>query len=94
MEYKLNKVDFEIRQRINDSVKEGKIHSKNQLNINKYAHNENKEDKYESSNTNKHKKKVLVEAVKRYKGNSIEISVFKNTIEKKDYTGTFLDIKR
>lgn len=94
MEYKLNKVDFEIRQRINDSVKEGIIHSKNQLHVNKDTHNKSEEDKEKSSSENKQKKKVLVEAVKRYEEKSIEINVFKNTREKREYTGTFLDIKR
>lgn len=94
MEFRLNKIDTETRQIINDATKEGKVHGYKELNkVNKDGKNEKekgntfKEQLKKESNKNK----LFVDAVKLAEVN-VEAS-------KEDYTGElnqgrFLDIKR
>lgn len=95
MEFKLNKIDMDVRQVINDSTKDGKIHTKKDLKVNK--------DKKEQNNANeqskKHnlmqydkKKKLIVNAVKMQ---SLQVDGVKETSENaKVSKGIFLDTKR
>lgn len=99
MEYKLNKVDVEIRQRINDKTKDGVIHTKDGLLVDT---EQNKKEKKKlnwnnESEENKHnsKEKIIVEAVKAIDEKEIKIDAFKNSNEEKDIKrGTFLDIRK
>jgi hypothetical protein len=50
MEFKLNKIDKDLRQRINEERSEDKIHNKKGININK---DKNKEEKNQNTETGK-----------------------------------------
>ena len=96
MEYKLNKVDMDIRQKVNDATKEGKVHSKeNFLQVSKDAKKRNHNDKgfnkekFEKYNK---KRKLIVKAVKV---KDIEINGYLDKEEEKVTTiGMFLDARK
>ncbi|WMJ81306.1 hypothetical protein RBU49_03350 [Clostridium sp. MB40-C1] len=102
MEYRLNKIDTELRQIVNDATKEGKVHG------NKGVAKVGKDKKEQSNNKNKqHKKKdeeeferelkkysngkILVDAVKT---NEVEVDAFKGKEAEDSLHGRFLDTKR
>lgn len=94
MEYRLNKIDTELRQIVNDSIKEGKVHGNKEL----ARVNKDREDKKEQqSNKNfkkelakyKVKKKISVDAIKV---KNIDVEASKEGINLTQ--GRFLDTKR
>ncbi|OFI06505.1 hypothetical protein CLOACE_10050 [Clostridium acetireducens DSM 10703] len=95
MEFKLNKIDTEIRQRIQDVSKDGKIHRKAKIKIDK----DNQKNKNSSGEKfsdllekNKSKQKIVVTAVKT---ETVKVDAFIEKDEKKDVkSGTFIDTKR
>jgi uncharacterized protein (DUF2344 family) len=88
MEYRLNKIDTDLRQRINDATKEGKVHSKKEIVINK----DTKKQKGYSLKRYNRKKKLIVGAVKP---ENIEVEAFKEGMKEKDLPkGTYIDIKK
>lgn len=102
MEFKLNKIDTDIRQTVNNASKEGKVHAKNQINIDKHK-NEQKhkeeqkqEDKqhYNLSRYNRSGKKLTINAVKT---ESVQVEAFfegNDEKEKKIASGVFLDVRK
>lgn len=92
MEFRLNKIDTDLRQKVNDATKSGIIHSKRSLQVNKDKKERNfKETYYKLQKYNKNKK-LVVDAEKI---DNIEIDGFKENIEDDDNTqGIFLDVKR
>lgn len=105
MEYKLNKVDLDVRQRIEDSVREGVVHRKDEISIKKDGGNPEGKNKNEFSKSlkkakqqgkkdkeNKKEDKILIEAVKM-KAINVEASI--DSKDKENLTsGRFLDTKR
>ncbi|SHI58947.1 hypothetical protein SAMN05444401_1084 [Clostridium amylolyticum] len=100
MEFRLNKIEPEARQKVNEMTREGIIHSKSGLNISSYSRRFDGErrkklkkppEKFEFSNFLK-KEKIYVEAVRE---KTIEIEA---ELEEKDsdlnYKGVFLDIRK
>lgn len=96
MEYRLNKIDMDVRQKVNDATKEGKVHSKgnflkvskdaNQKNGNKEEFNKEKFQRYDKE------KKIIVKA---FKANNVEIDGYLNKEEEKITTrGMFLDTRK
>lgn len=81
MEFKLNKVDTELRQRINEERSEDKIHNKKGININKDKNEE--KDKWDMLKKGTAKEKQQVE----------EKSVADKEIEEPD-KGHNIDIRR
>ncbi|EPS46500.1 hypothetical protein CFSAN002367_27516 [Clostridium botulinum CFSAN002367] len=45
MEFRLNKIDLEIRDKIKEQTKEGKVHSKQNITINKQDRDNNSKDR-------------------------------------------------
>ncbi|WP_186429876.1 hypothetical protein [Clostridium sp. BSD9I1] len=108
MEYKLNKVDLDVRQRIEDSVRDGVVHRKDEISIKKDGGNPEEKSKNEFSKSlkkvkeqnkkdkenkrNKQDDKILIEAVK------MKVVNIEASIENKDKeiitSGRFLDTKR
>jgi hypothetical protein len=103
VEFRLNKIDTDIRQKINEKAREGKIHAKNEISVNtdgreergqnnKQKHQKPKEkfnlSKYTSKNS-----KITIEAVKI---ESIEIKAEKEHKgnSKDQYRGLFLDTRK
>jgi len=88
MEYILNKIDPNLRQKINDASKEGVVHGTKSILINKDKQQKKDYKLQKYSN----EKKLLVDAVKTEK---VEIDAFKeNTDSKNDSKGIYLDIKK
>ncbi|GAA0724329.1 hypothetical protein GCM10008905_18060 [Clostridium malenominatum] len=95
MEYRLNKVDMEVRQRIEDTTREGMIHRKKELKIDKDA-KDKKEDKDFSDELKKYKgKKKKVILVQAEKIEEIDVEAIKYKGEENNLSrGRFLDTKR
>lgn len=94
MEYRINKIDTDLRQRINDITKEGKVHGTKSISINKDAQEQKKKNKefkkYLSQQRNKDK--LLVEAVK---SENVEVEAYKEGSDAEDSAkGVFLDTKK
>lgn len=55
MEFRLNKIDLEVRDKIKEQTKEGKVHSKQNITINKQDRDNNSKDRgfYEQLKSNK-----------------------------------------
>ncbi|MCY6483660.1 hypothetical protein OW763_04750 [Clostridium aestuarii] len=92
MEYKLNKIDIELRQRVHDATKKGKIHGNKDLNkIDKDKREHKKEEREgnfkEKLAKQKKKKKITVDAVK---AENVNIEAFKEEVS----AGKFLNIKK
>lgn len=93
MEYRLNKIDTELRQIVNDSIKEGKVHGNKEL----ARVNKDREKKGQHPNQNfkkelakyKVKKKIFVDAIKV---KNIDVDASKEGINLTQ--GRFLDTKR
>jgi hypothetical protein len=92
MEYRLNKIDTDLRQKINDAAKEGLVHSTKSIVVNKdKKHEKKKYNDYKLENHDKNKK-LLVDAVK---ADNLEINAFKEKIESEEKSkGNYLDVKK
>lgn len=92
MEYRLNKIDTDLRQKVNNITKEGKVHASQNITINKDKREENKEHKNLELKRYNKSKKLAVDAVKV---SDIEIEAFKESadITNKD-KGKFIDVKK
>ncbi|KYH34802.1 hypothetical protein CLTEP_12670 [Clostridium tepidiprofundi DSM 19306] len=101
MEYRLNKVDIEIRDRVKKTTKSGIVHSKKEIEVDS-EQNRKKKDK-NSSNRNNYTEeffsgkasKITVEAIKEIEYKNIEIDAFKESINDNDIKeGILLDIRK
>lgn len=101
MEFRLNKIDTNIRQKINDETKEGKVHAKAGINIEKRTYDErnqqnnNKRKKQEKFSLTKYTsgKKISVEAIK-IKSVDIKAEKEENLKSAAEYKGLFIDSRR
>ncbi|MDP4145951.1 MAG: hypothetical protein Q8936_15930 [Bacillota bacterium] len=92
MEFQLNKISLEVRQRINDRTSEGKVHRKGKINIRKYTENDDSSSNDEGALPKKRNTNKII--IKAEKSRKIEVNAFldeeKNNLE----MGRFLDIKK
>lgn len=90
MEYRLNKIDTDLRQKINDAAKEGIVHSTKNILVNKDKQQE--KNKHPILEYNVKNEKIIVDAVKVDK---VEVDIFKDKTDV-DYIakGIYLDIKK
>lgn len=92
MEYRLNKVDYEIQQIVNDATKEGKVHgNKETYKVNKDKKERNKksyDEELEKQLAKQRKKKILVDAVKV---ENIKVEAIREKESKNLTKGRFLD---
>lgn len=92
MEYKLNKIDTDLRQRVNDAVKEGRVHSTKNIAVNKDKKEEKKEKKNYNFKSYSKDKKIVVNAVK---SENIEVDAFKEDVKENDsFRGSYIDVKK
>ena len=105
MEYRLNKIDTEIRHSINEETSEGKIHTKKGISVNKDKERDKESGQQQGSHKEETKgkinvskyigtnEKIMVEAVKVQ---NIEVQAVKegSIKEEKNYKGSFIDIRR
>lgn len=93
MEYRLNKIDTDLRQKINDAAKEGKVHGAKGIAISKDKPKEQKQkgkETYKSQSYDKNKK-LLVDATK---AENIEVEAYKEDKDIKNASlGAFIDTK-
>lgn len=93
MEFKLNKIDTDLRQKVHDQTKEGKVHSKNSIKVQKDKHDESGEKKdfkeFFSEEENK-SKKIKVFASKNEKLD-VEAQLKEDDSSPK---GIFLDVRK
>lgn len=100
MEFRLNKVDPEVRQRVKETTSAGKIHTKSSIAINK--DNENKKNKngdnfkseLEKEKKKREKKFLSVDAIKVQE---VEVPAYKEELEseaQEEAAGHILDVRR
>lgn len=100
MEFRLNKIDPEVRQRVKETTSAGKIHTKSGIVINKDNQNKknNNQDNFDSElekQIKKKEKKIL--SVDAVKVQEVEVSAYKEEIEgqaKDEGAGHVLDVRR
>lgn len=96
MEFKLNKIDVEIRKRVKDTTKSGVIHRKNSITVNKDRNPSDNSNSYEDFKykISKYKKKHKI-VVGATKNAQYEIEVFKEALEKEQKKiGNYIDTKK
>ena len=103
MEFKLNKIDTDIRQRINAETSEGIVHTKKSILVNKDknkdarqqqdSHKKEAKEKFSVSKYTGAKNKFTVEAIKT---KSVEVQAVRedNSKDEKSYKGSFIDSRR
>lgn len=94
MEFRLNKIDTDLRQRINNVTKEGKVHGAKNISISKDVKEQkkNKQEFKKYMEQQKNKDKLLVEAVK---SENVQVEAYKEGSEAEDLEkGVFLDTKK
>lgn len=100
MEYRLNKIDTDIRQRINDETKDGVIHRKTEVKINRDEANKEKnhehpqKEKREKFSIEKYVKKTGKIVVQAEKVEEINVNAEKESKGSCDYKGQFIDIRK
>ncbi|WP_373898287.1 hypothetical protein ACER0A_007965 [Haloimpatiens sp. FM7315] len=95
MEFRLNKIDTELRQKIKDTTKPGKIHRKNEIKVSDDKNKKFSRDKdfaYKLKKAKDNKKKVVVEG---YKADNLDVEAFKDGIQYEgENRGIFIDTKK
>ncbi len=91
MEFKLNKIDPDVRRQVNEATKEGRIHGADH-NISVKKDKKQEHRKYTSKDKMESSKRIFVNAIKKQ---NFEIEVFseENGTEK-EIKGRFLDIRK
>lgn len=92
MNFLLNKIDTDIRRKVYDKTKDGKVHKKEKINIYKDS-DKNKERNFKDLIEEKQGKKIIVNAVKEQEVD-IEIRAEKDSDTIKSLNGTFIDIRK
>lgn len=100
MEYRLNKIDPELRQRIKETTKSGKIHNKAKIAVNSDSKNKDKkggadfnsELEKQKKERDKNKKKFTVEAIKI---EEVQVPAYKEAeLSKDEIKGNLLDVRK
>lgn len=97
MEFRLNKIDPEVRERVKETTSAGKVHTKSGIVINK--DNQNKKNKNEesfNSELEKQKKKKIL-SVDAIKVQEVEVPAYKEESDsqaKDETAGHILDVRR
>ncbi|NEZ45867.1 hypothetical protein FDF74_01420 [Clostridium niameyense] len=94
MEFRLNKIDLEVRDRIKEQTKSGKVHSKTNLSIEKDKGQGNSKQETFKEKLKKNKK-IKVKAVKYFGKQDLNINATKEEIEgKSSMAGYIIDTKK
>lgn len=100
MEFRLNKIDTDLREKLQEETKAGKVHRKTNIKIENNGYREKNKD---SENKNNHRGESFAEMVKKQKvtidavkGQTLEVQVEKepSTCEDINYRGVFIDTKK
>ncbi|KEH98112.1 MULTISPECIES: hypothetical protein [Clostridium] len=94
MEYRLNKVDYELQQLVNNATKDGKVHGNKETNkVNKDKKERNKKqysEELKKELSKQKKKKIIVDAMKV---ENVKVDAFREKDSKNLSQGRFLDTK-
>lgn len=92
MEFKLNKIDTDIRKKIQEKIKENKIHSSKSINVKKDLKDEKKRyNKQNATKEEQQKRYITIDGIK-YNGKNIDIKVEKvEEINDENSKGRILD---
>jgi len=94
MEFRLNKIDTDLRRKVNEAINEGKVHPKKEIQINKDKEQEESKEQakeYKDIKVQK-KKKIIVDAEKTC---DVNIDGFiGDDKELKLKKGIYLDVKK
>lgn len=96
MEFKLNKIDVEIRQRVKETTKSGVVHRKESITVNKDRNPNDNSSSYEEFKykLSKYKKKHKI-SINASRNTQYEIEVFKEALENEQrIIGNFIDTKK
>ena len=99
MEFRLNKIDMDLRQKIQDETSEGKIHRKKEILIENTDYKEKKEkNNKEKENKDfkdivKKSKKITIDTVK-FKSYKVDAEKDISLNKSKSNIGVFLDTKK
>lgn len=96
MEFKLNKIDVELRQRVKDTTKSGVVHRKEAITVNKDRNPNDNSSSFEEFKykLEKYKKKHKI-SVGAFKNTEYEVEVFKEAIDNEQrIIGHFIDTKK
>ena len=93
MEYRLNKIDTDIRKRMQEQIKSDKIHENKKVSIKKdLKEDENKEKNRKETKNKENKRFYTIDGVK-YEENVMEIEVEKEQVlDKENYRGIKSDV--
>ncbi|WP_160687323.1 hypothetical protein [Clostridium sp. C2-6-12] len=97
MEYRLNKIDTDIRKRMQEQIKSDKIHENKKVSIKKDLkedENKNKGENKKNTKNQEDKRFYTIDGVK-YEENVMEIEVQKEQVlDEENYRGIKLDVKK
>ncbi|GFP77118.1 hypothetical protein [Clostridium fungisolvens] len=101
MEFKLNKIDTDLRHKLEEQTRDGKVHSKDGIKIETQSDSYKYRDKNQKKKKDKHKesfqeviKEQKVVTVDGYKPETLEVEVTKEKDSKENYRGIFIDVKK
>jgi len=101
MEYRLNKVDVEIRDKIKKTTKSDVVHSKKEIEVDseqnkkKKYKDTSKKDNYTEVFVSNQSFKITVEAVKEIESSNIKIEAFNESVNGNDIkAGMLLDTRK
>lgn len=94
MEFKLNKIDTDIRKKIDEERKESKVHSGKAINVNKELHDDSKNYINNKEEELSKKKRFIIDGIK-YNKNEIKVDVEKDEkLSIQNSIGRILDTKK
>lgn len=94
MEFKLNKIDTDIRKKMQEEIKEDKVHSGKSINIKKDIKDEKKEEVKKNTEEENERRYITIDGV-LYNSNNISIKAEKvEEITNENSKGRILDKKK
>ncbi|MBC2582583.1 hypothetical protein [Clostridium sp. DJ247] len=97
MEFRLNKIDPEVRERVKETTSSGKVHSKSSTVINKDNKEEKERGNSEFNSKLKNEKQKKIFSVDAVKIDEVEIPAYKEetgTFSKDETRGSVIDVKK
>ena len=95
MEFKLNKIDTDIRNKMQEKIKDDKVHSGKEINVKQHLKDKGKNYyKNLENNNSKEKRYLVVDGVKNTRENlSVEVEKLES-INQENSTGRIIDAKK
>lgn len=94
MEFKLNKVDTDIRDRLQQDIKTDKIHANDKIRIKRELKKDDNKDDENKKNQKQNKKYIMIDSSK-YIDEQFEVEIEKNqNINGSNCLGNILDTKK